>query len=117
MQQEVLLSLLSTITTGEEGLGLFIKENVVYDETDPSVLEPIVYGSSVKGQKLLELLKRIVSHYCSVEYLDYLSSQDDKEIDRLESITPGYTDVNEEHILHSILVLKQLIEDLETPFY
>jgi hypothetical protein len=115
MQKQTLLALLSLIPVGCDGatIQLFGKGQVQISE--PGMM-PTNYQLNDESRYLLKVLKNIVNYNFEAEYIHY---EESCNLDQVEAIDPGKlksTDVKG-HILHDLLVLKELIEELETPMY
>lgn len=115
MQKSKLLALLSLIPVGCDGatIQLFGKGQVQISE--PGMM-PSNYQFNDESRHLLKVLKNIVAYNFETEYLHY---EESCNLDKVEAIKPGKiksSDVKN-HILHDLLVLKELIEELETPMY
>ena len=115
MQKQKLLALLSLIPVGCDGatIQLFGKGQVQISE--PGMM-PSSYQFNDESKHLLKVLKNIVVYNFEAEYNHY---EESCNLDQVEAIDPAKlksTDVKG-HILHDLLVLKELIEELETPMY
>lgn len=115
MQKSKLLALLSLIHVGCDGatIQLFGKGQIQISE--PGMI-PTNYQFNDEGRHLLKVLKNIVDYNFESEYLHYKESCN---LDEVEAIQPNKiksSDVNN-HVLHDLLVLKELIEELEAPMY